>query len=98
MKTHKNLEIWKQSIDFVILIYKITHSFPSKGKFGLTNQILKKNIHSQYNDKYGLYKLSYEGKLSNLAGVDESYDKPETIDLKAKPIYINLDEVIAKLF
>jgi len=36
--------------------------------------------------------------LSNLAGVDESYDKPETIDLKVKPIYINLDEVIAKLF
>jgi len=33
MATHENLEIWKQSIDFVTRIYKITHSFPSKEKF-----------------------------------------------------------------
>ena len=32
------------------------------------------------NDKYGLYKLADNGKLNHLAGVDESYDKPEIID------------------
>lgn len=29
------------------------------------------------NDQYGLYKLADEGKLSNLAGVDEEYEEPE---------------------
>jgi len=39
MATHENLEIWKQSIDFVTRIYKITQSFPSEEKLGLTNQM-----------------------------------------------------------
>ena len=39
MATHENLEIWKQSIDFVTRIYKITQSFPSEEKFGFTNQM-----------------------------------------------------------
>ncbi|MCF6171884.1 MAG: sulfate adenylyltransferase subunit CysN [Bacteroidales bacterium] len=29
------------------------------------------------NDKYGLYQLADEGKLSHLAGIDEAYDVPE---------------------
>ena len=29
------------------------------------------------NDKYGLYELAENGKLSNLAGVDEKYDEPK---------------------
>ena len=33
------------------------------------------------NDKYGLYKLADEGKLSHLAGVDEDYEVPENADV-----------------
>ena len=39
MKTHKDLEVWKLSIDFVTDIYKVTSSFPKEDQFGLTNQI-----------------------------------------------------------
>lgn len=39
MKTHKDLDVWKLSIDFVTDIYKITSSFPKEEQFGLTNQI-----------------------------------------------------------
>lgn len=39
MGTHKDLDIWKLSMDFVIEIYKMTNSFPSEEKFGLVNQM-----------------------------------------------------------
>jgi len=37
--THKNLEVWKRSIDFVLKIYELTESLPSDEKFGLTSQL-----------------------------------------------------------
>ncbi|MCF8229269.1 MAG: four helix bundle protein [Bacteroidales bacterium] len=36
---HKNLDVWKKSVDFVTLIYSVTVKFPSEEKFGLVNQL-----------------------------------------------------------
>jgi|SRR5262245_2797791 len=38
-KPHKKLEVWKQSMDLVIEIYRITENFPNQEIYGLTNQI-----------------------------------------------------------
>jgi four helix bundle protein len=38
VKTLKDLEVWKQSIDFVTEIYQITKSFPKSEEFGLKSQ------------------------------------------------------------
>lgn len=39
MKTHKDLDVWKKSIDFVTDVYEITKLFPKDELYGLTNQI-----------------------------------------------------------
>ena len=39
IRNHKDLEVWKKSMDLVSNIYKITDSFPDKGLYSLTNQI-----------------------------------------------------------
>jgi four helix bundle protein len=39
MKTHKDLDVWKKAIGFVVSIYKITYSFPKEELYGLTSQI-----------------------------------------------------------
>lgn len=39
MKSHKDLEIWKRSVDFVTFIYEMTKSFPKEEIYGLTNQL-----------------------------------------------------------
>ena len=39
LKSYKDLQAWKISMDFVILIYKSTSKFPSDELYGLTNQI-----------------------------------------------------------
>jgi len=39
LKTHKDLNVWQKSIDFVTEIYKITKKFPKEETFGLQGQI-----------------------------------------------------------
>ena len=39
LKTHKDLEVWKKSIDFVTELYKITAIFPKEELYGLTSQM-----------------------------------------------------------
>ena len=39
IKTHKDLEIWKEGIELVRKIYEITYTFPKKEQYGLTSQI-----------------------------------------------------------
>jgi four helix bundle protein len=36
---HKDLEVWKKSMDLVESVYQLTNNFPDTEKFGLTNQI-----------------------------------------------------------
>jgi four helix bundle protein len=36
---HKDLDVWKKSIDFVTIVYKQTNSFPKEEIYGLTSQI-----------------------------------------------------------
>jgi len=36
---HKELDVWKKSMDLVESIYKISNTFPDDEKFGLTSQI-----------------------------------------------------------
>jgi four helix bundle protein len=36
---HKDLDVWKKSMNLVVLIYDITSKFPSDERFGLTSQM-----------------------------------------------------------
>ena len=39
IKIHKDLDVWKKSIQFVKRVYEITSKFPDYEKYGLTNQM-----------------------------------------------------------
>lgn len=39
MHRHKELKIWKESMDLVIKIYELTKSFPEDERFGLVSQM-----------------------------------------------------------
>lgn len=39
MKTHKDLDVWKDSIALVVTIYSVTIRFPREELYGLTSQI-----------------------------------------------------------
>ncbi len=42
--THKNLEVYKLSLDLVELIYNLTYTFPDLEIFGLTSQLRRAAI------------------------------------------------------
>jgi four helix bundle protein len=44
IKTHKDLDVWKLSIDFVTEIYRVTEGFPKSEIYGLTSQIRRAAI------------------------------------------------------
>ena len=39
LRTHKDLEVWKNAINFVTLVYEVTSTFPGTEIYGLTNQL-----------------------------------------------------------
>ena len=44
MKSHKDLEAWKKSINLVTEIYKLTSGFPKEELYGLTSQIRRSAV------------------------------------------------------
>jgi len=39
MKTHKDLDVWKTSVEMVTNVYQVTRNFPKEEIYGLTNQM-----------------------------------------------------------
>ena len=39
MKTHKDLDVWKDSIELVTKIYRLVSNFPKEERFGLVDQM-----------------------------------------------------------
>jgi len=58
MKTHKDLIVWKKSIDLVTLIYKHTLNFPKPEQYGLTNQMRRSAVSIPSNIAEGAGRVS----------------------------------------
>jgi len=44
LKTHRDLDVWKASMDFTIDLYRITETFPNAEKYGLVTQIRRAGV------------------------------------------------------
>ena len=44
MKDHRDLDVWKKSIDLVVEVYEFTRKFPKEELYGLTSQIRRSVI------------------------------------------------------
>ena len=44
MRDFRNYDIWKDSMDLVIAVYRVTESFPSEEKYSLTRQIRRASV------------------------------------------------------
>jgi four helix bundle protein len=41
---HKNLEVWKKSMDLVVEVYRLSADFPKSEQYGITSQIRRSAI------------------------------------------------------
>lgn len=44
MKTHRDLDVWKESIDLAISIYKVAEKFPKEEKYSLVDQLKRSAV------------------------------------------------------
>ena len=44
VRTHRDLDVWRKSIDLVTLIYKYTADYPKGEMYGLTSQIRRCSV------------------------------------------------------
>lgn len=58
----EKLEVWKESKDFSIFIYKITSNFPENEKYGLTSQLRRASISICSNIAEGTSRISSKDK------------------------------------
>jgi four helix bundle protein len=75
---YRKLNIWKLSIELVVLIYEETKKFPSEEKFGLTNQIRRAIVSVPSNIAEGYSRLTEKDKLHFLYISSSSLAEVET--------------------
>ena len=98
MGTHEKLDVWKLSIDFVTRIYKITQSFPSEEKFGLTNQMRRAAVSIPSNIAEGAAKQSDKENIRFLYISLGSISELETQLIISQNLeYCDVKEIISEL-
>lgn len=43
-RPHRELEVWKKAMDFVVEVYRITSKFPKSEEYGLTSQLRRASV------------------------------------------------------
>ncbi|MBU3957236.1 four helix bundle protein [Patescibacteria group bacterium] len=66
IKNLKELRIWMKSKDLVVEIYKLTATFPTSEKFGLTSQLRRAAISVMANIAEGFYRQTTKELISFL--------------------------------
>lgn len=105
MKTHKDLEVWKLSVEFVTEVYSITGKFPKEELFGIVSQIRRAAVSVPSNIAEG-FGRNTTGELNQFLGIARgSLAELETlIEISFNLKYIDCDTkerilvTISKLF
>jgi four helix bundle protein len=88
MKTHKDLEVWKESIELVKQIYETTKEFPKEEIYGLTSQIKRCAVSIPANIAEGAARRTRKEFINFLYISLGSLSELETLLLVAKEVKI----------
>jgi four helix bundle protein len=95
---HKNLDVWKKSMDLVEVTYKLTQQFPDSEKFGLTSQMRRSAVSIPSNIAEGAARKGDKELIQFLYIALGSISELETQYLIAVRLkFTNKDEVIEGL-
>jgi four helix bundle protein len=90
LKNHKDLDVWKKSIDLVAQIYEISKNFPKEEMFGLQGQVRRAAISIPSNIAEGASRNSKKEFIQFLYVALGSASEVETQIILAQKIgYLN---------
>ena len=103
--SHKNLEVWKISIDFVSDVYRLTGSFPQKEVYGISNQLRRAAVSVPSNIAEGASRSStlerkrfYEIARSSLVEIDAQFEISKRLEYCSEDGLTNFSERMNHLF
>lgn len=92
---HKNLDVWKHSMDLVVLVYDLTNLFPKEEKYGLISQMRRAAVSIPSNIAEGVARKGNKELLHFLYTSLGSLSELETQYLIAQKLnFINENELI----
>jgi len=99
MRTHRNLDIWREGIDLVTKIYKITRDFPKEEMYGLSSQMRRAAISFPSNIAEGAARNSKAEYIRFIYIALGSLSELETQVIIAKNLgYISvIDDLLGKI-
>ena len=102
---HKQLDVWKTSVDLVKEIYKLTQNFPKDEQYGITSQLKRASVSIVSNISEGLSrntKLDIRRFLqiarSSLVEIDSQIEISLQLNFCSKEQIQNLDELSNRVF
>ena len=98
IKNHKDLDVWKKSMNLASQIYNITKSFPKEEIYGLTSQIRRASVSIPANIAEGAARNSKKEFIQFLYISLGSLSELETELLIKKNIgYLNNDNIFEEI-
>lgn len=96
---HKDLDVWKESVDFVTEIYKLIQNFPQSEQYGLSSQIKRSAISIPANIAEGCARQSDKETIQFLYVAVGSIAELETELLIAQKLNFiqNIENIINRL-
>ena len=95
---HKDLDVWKKSIELVTEIYSVTANFPNEEKYGIVSQIRRAAISVPSNIAEGCARFSNKENLRFLDIARGSLAELETQLIISKNLgFIDSDNLIQKI-
>ncbi|MCC5912883.1 MAG: four helix bundle protein [Balneolaceae bacterium] len=102
---HKNLDVWKASIDFVKEVYLITGRFPESEKYGLISQLRRASVSVPSNISEGASRSTHSDRKrffiiarSSLVEADTQIELSIRLGLIDQSETENLSELANKIF
>ncbi len=97
-RRHHDLEVWRDALDLVEAVYRVTASFPADERFGLTSQLRRAAVSVPSNIAEGSARRTRAELLQSLYIARGSLAEIETqIQIARRLSYLTSDETLDEL-
>lgn len=97
LKSYRELEVWKKSVQIVVEVYQLTASYPRDERFGLVSQLRRAAISVPANIAEGYGRATRGEYLNQLSVARGSLNELETLCIVSTKLGVASEPAIASV-